>query len=164
MLGNLHLGVFLPMTPFLINRIPGLWTDRKVVSSESTTRVLIVDDNCVAAEALATYLSLEGFDCHAVFDGLQAVEMGTVWVPDVVLMDISMPECNGFEAAMRLRQFNATANVAIIAFTAFDEGEVRTRATQHTQHQFDGYCQKGQPLHHLLDLVYALTTWDPRTC
>jgi two-component system, OmpR family, response regulator len=69
-------------------------------------------------------------------------------------MDISMPECNGVQAALALRQNGSTSSIAIIAFTALDEAELcRHLAGQ----EFDGYCQKGQSPANLLALVMAFT-------
>jgi CheY-like chemotaxis protein len=55
-------------------------------------------------------------------------------------MDISMPECNGYEAARALRRHPKTRNVVIVAHTALDEREVRG---QQNDDEFDGYLQKG---------------------
>ncbi|OTP78520.1 CheY-like receiver [Caballeronia sordidicola] len=67
--------------------------------------------------------------------------MATAWVPDLIVMDISMPELNGLEATHALRRDLRTGSIVIIAFTALDEAEV-LRHQLHTS--FDGYCQKGQ--------------------
>ena len=57
------------------------------------------NDNQNAATAMASYLSFERRDCRVAFGGLDAIEIGTNWAPHVILMDISMPECNGYEAS-----------------------------------------------------------------
>lgn len=62
--------------------------------------------------------------------------------PHVILMDISMPECNGFDATRVLRQEPRTDSIAIVAHRALDETEVRLQATAD---EFDGYVQKGRP-------------------
>jgi CheY-like chemotaxis protein len=80
--------------------------------------------------------------------------MGPVWQPDVILMDISMPDLNGFEATAALRRDLRTSNTVIIAFTALDEPEVLRHLTHQT---FDGYCQKGQPPAALIALIKHFT-------
>ncbi|WP_250517735.1 response regulator [Caballeronia sp. INDeC2] len=101
------------------------WTTRRVALNGAITRVLIVDDNASGALALAAYLALEGIQCRTAFGGREAILIGTAWTPHVILMDISMPECNGFDAARALRQGPRTGNIAIVARTALDESEVR---------------------------------------
>lgn len=105
------------------------WTTRGVALDGAITRVLIVDDNANGARALAAYLTLEGMQCRTAFGGREAILIGTVWTPHVILMDISMPECNGFDAARVLRQELRTDSIAIVAHTALDEPEVRRQAT-----------------------------------
>ncbi|AME28187.1 MULTISPECIES: response regulator [Burkholderiaceae] len=131
------------------------WTLRRIELGEATLRILVVDDNRNAAEAIAAYLSFEKMDCQTAFGGAQAISMAVAWSPHVIIMDISMPECNGFEAAPALRQDQRTHAIAIIAFTALDE----TGVLRHlTDHEFDGYCQKGQPPTHLLALISKFAT------
>jgi two-component system OmpR family response regulator len=131
------------------------WTGRRINLGDAELRILIVDDNQNAAEALAAYLSFEKTDCRTAFGGLQAISVGVAWSPHVILMDISMPDCNGFEAALALRQDPRTCEIAIIAFTALDETEVLRHLTDH---DFDGYFQKGQPPTHLLALISKFAT------
>ncbi|WP_250501260.1 response regulator [Caballeronia sp. GAWG1-5s-s] len=111
---------------------------------------MVVDDNENGALALAAYLSLEGMDSRTAFGGRQAIEAATIWTPHVILMDVSMPECNGIEASRSLRRDPRTAGIAIIAFTALDEAEVRR---QLRDSEFDGYLQKGVALGQMLELV-----------
>ncbi|KQR77268.1 hypothetical protein ASG35_13245 [Burkholderia sp. Leaf177] len=121
-------------------------------------QILVVDDNVNAAEALAAYLTFERMQCRVAFGGREAILMATSSVPHAVVMDISMPECTGFEAALALRQDQRTLGIAIIAFTALDENEVRRHAVGN---EFDGYCQKGQSPVHLVTLILALTHKNP---
>ena len=118
------------------------WTTRRVALNGAITRVLIVDDNANGALALAAYLTLDGMICRTAFGGREAIVIGTAWTPHVILMDISMPECNGFDATRVLRQEPRTESIAIVAHRALDETEVRLQATAD---EFDGYVQKGRP-------------------
>ncbi len=71
----------------------------------------------------------EDLECHIALGGRQAIAGALAWAPHVIVMDISMPECNGIQAARAIREDDATADMAIIAFTALDEREVQRRAT-----------------------------------
>jgi CheY-like chemotaxis protein len=129
------------------------WTKRRVKVTTPQLRVLVVDDNVNAGEALLAYLQSEDMDCQVAFGGREAIEVGTDWRPHVIVMDISMPKCNGFQAAMALRCDERTRAVAIIAFTALDEGEVRRHLVDE---EFDGYCQKGHGPTGLVELITHL--------
>ncbi|WP_255504223.1 response regulator [Caballeronia sp. EK] len=98
-------------------------------------------------------MSVEDIASRPVFGGVEAIDLAREWAPHVILMDISMPQCNGFEAARALRQDARTAGIAIVAHTALDESEVRR---QLTGYEFDGYVQKGWPFGELLALITAL--------
>ncbi|MGI4984761.1 MAG: response regulator [Janthinobacterium lividum] len=126
------------------------WSNRQVRNLESTTRVLVVDDYEPAAEALATALGYEGFDTRFAFSGVEALGTIGAWVPHVIVLDINMPEHDGFETASVMRRLTATRNLGIIAFTALSDIEIETRAHLCG---FDGYCQKGSPLQKLIGLI-----------
>lgn len=127
------------------------WTRRSFDLRGKPLRVLVVDDNHNAAEAMASYLSFESMESRVAFGGLEAITVGTHWAPHVILMDISMPECNGYEATFALRQDQRTSGTIILAFTALnDDGDVRKHLVDHS---FDGYSQKGQPPSKLVVLV-----------
>ncbi|MFT4432324.1 response regulator [Caballeronia sp. 15715] len=129
------------------------WIRRSFNLDGMPLRLLVVDDNQNAAAAMASYLSFESMDCRVAFGGLDAIEIGTNWAPHVILMDISMPECNGYEATFALRQDRRTSGTVIVAFTALnDDGDVRKHLVDHS---FDGYSQKGQPPSKLVALVMS---------
>ena len=130
------------------------WTLRCITRDGTPLRVLVVDDNHNAAEALAMYLLQENMDCRLAFSGRQAIELGTSWVPHIIVMDISMPDCTGSDAARTLRSNPRTAGIVIIAFTAIDETELRRHADER---EFDGYCQKGQSPTSLVRLIAGFT-------
>jgi len=67
-------------------------------------RVLVVDDERVIADTLAIILNQSGFDAAAVYTGSDAVERARKEKPDLVISDVIMPDMNGIEAAIRIRQ------------------------------------------------------------
>jgi len=133
------------------------WTKRVNYVDGKSPRVLVVDDNQSAAEALVTYLGFEDIEPRPAFGGAEAIAIARSWLPDLIVMDISMPYCNGIEASRAMRAEVATRGIAIIAFTALDEEEVRR---QLVDHEFDGYCQKGQPPTTLLALIWTFLLRD----
>jgi two-component system, OmpR family, response regulator len=97
-------------------------------------------------------------ECRIAQGGAQAIEMGAAWLPHIIVMDISMPEVNGFDATLALRRGLRTGSIIILAFTALDEAE----ALRHSSHaMFDGYCQKGQSPAALIALIEHFANKPP---
>ena len=70
----------------------------------TTPKVLVVDDERVIADTLAIILNQAGFNAAAVYTGTEAVERARKEKPDLVISDVIMPDMNGIEAAIRIRQ------------------------------------------------------------
>ncbi|HWS18125.1 MAG TPA: response regulator [Candidatus Elarobacter sp.] len=70
----------------------------------SKPRVLVVDDERVIADTLAIILNQNGFDASAVYTGTAAVDRAREIRPDLIISDVIMPDMNGIEAAIRIRQ------------------------------------------------------------
>jgi CheY-like chemotaxis protein len=83
--------------------------------------ILIVDDNRQNLELLQAYL--EGIDCQtiAAYDGLEALEAVNHNKPDLILLDIMMPQMSGFEVCRRLKTDSNTCDIPIIMVTALNE-------------------------------------------
>lgn len=69
-----------------------------------TPRVLVVDDNREAATSLATLLGASGYQVQTAFDGESALEVAERFNPTICVLDIDMPEMNGYDLARRLRE------------------------------------------------------------
>ncbi|MEM5371267.1 response regulator [Paraburkholderia azotifigens] len=141
------------MPPLRFYPTPHPWTERRVALQGVRLRVLVVDDNRDGADALAVYLSLHDIECQTVYGGRDAITLGTTCSPHIALTDISMPECDGYEAARALRHAPRTANTLIVAHTAMDESEVRRKIVDD---EFDGYLQKGLGTGQIMALLAKL--------
>lgn len=86
-------------------------------------RILVVDDNSDAASSLATLLRLDANDVQTANDGLEALEKAPDFKPDVILLDIGMPNMNGYETCRALRAQPWAKDVAIIALTGWGQEE-----------------------------------------
>jgi signal transduction histidine kinase/CheY-like chemotaxis protein len=91
-------------------------------------RVLVVDDNADAAESLAQLLDLEGHATQVAYTARRALEQFDSFGPDVVLLDIGLPEMDGYEVAHRLRQRTQKHPVILVALTGYGQREDRDRA------------------------------------
>lgn len=90
-------------------------------------RVLIVDDNQDAANALATLLRLEGHEVHTAYSAAAALEQAARIQPDLMLLDIGLPEMNGYEVARKLRDLPALRESRLVAVSGYGQPEDRAR-------------------------------------
>jgi len=74
------------------------------ISQQVSRRILVVDDNEHAAEILAKWLNLEGHSVTTAWNGASAIEKALEFKPEVVCLDISLPDASGYEIAARLRR------------------------------------------------------------
>ena len=81
-------------------------------------KILIVEDNEENWDMLSRRLKRRGFEVALAPDGLKAVEMSVTEAPDLILMDMNLPEIDGWEATRRIRAAEATKCIPIIAVTA----------------------------------------------
>ncbi len=79
------------------------------------TRILVVDDERVVTEVVERYLRLEGYDVSLASDGAAALRLAQEWVPDLVVLDLMLPEVDGLEVC---RQIRKESQVPIIMLTA----------------------------------------------
>jgi len=91
-------------------------------------KILLVEDNEMNRDMLARRLQKRGYELILAVDGLLAVEMTQKEHPDLVLMDMSLPGLDGWEASRRLKADPATAGIPIIALTAHAMAEDREKA------------------------------------
>ena len=89
-------------------------------------KVLIVDDSLFMRDHLTKLLGAHGYDTVQAENGLEAVKTYRASRPDAVLMDITMPEMNGMDALVEIRQLDSRAKV--IMLTALDQQLVVARA------------------------------------
>lgn len=93
-------------------------------------RVLLVDDNDDARELLAGLLALKGYPVAAAADALDAIALAVRFRPDVVVLDLGLPEVDGWELARRLRRLDGLAQVRIIALTGYGTELDRERSRE----------------------------------
>jgi CheY-like chemotaxis protein len=81
-------------------------------------KILLVEDNEMNRDMLSRRLLKKGYDLVMAVDGEQAIELAGTESPDLILMDISLPGLDGWEATRRLKAMPATQAIPIIALTA----------------------------------------------
>ena len=91
-------------------------------------RILIVDDNVDAADSIAMLLNMEGHETRAVNTARAALLAVPDFRPEVVLLDIGLPEMDGYEVARRLRAQNGHRGMRLVAVTGYGQPADRRRA------------------------------------
>lgn len=91
-------------------------------------RVLIVDDNADAADSTAMLLRLEGHEVKAVYGAIDALAEAHEWKPDVVFLDIGLPDMNGYDVARQMRSDPLLVGLRLIALTGYGQTTDRDHA------------------------------------
>jgi CheY-like chemotaxis protein len=90
-------------------------------------RILVVDDYVESARTMGRLLELFGYEVFLAHDGVNAVDCATVFLPSLALIDLSLPDVDGFEVARRLRANPATRNTLLAAVTGYGDEETHAR-------------------------------------
>ena len=90
--------------------------------ADNPKRILIVEDNEIDARLLKDILEMRGYDTLQTGDGLEAINLAFANLPDLILMDIQLPEISGLEVTRRLRGDERSRRIPIVAVTAFAMG------------------------------------------
>jgi PAS domain S-box-containing protein len=117
-------------------RLPALLMESSTTESVLTKsalpmpnlRILVVDDYADAAESLAMLLQTEGHEVETADCGMKAIEQAQVFHPQVVLLDIGLPDLDGYEVAKRLRVLPETRDAILIALTGYGQTEDHERS------------------------------------
>jgi two-component system cell cycle response regulator DivK len=94
------------------------------------TKVLLVEDNEMNRDMLSRRLIRRGFQVVFAMDGQQGIDLARSERPDVILMDMSLPIIDGWEASRRLKADDATRNMPVIGLTAHAMSGDREKAIE----------------------------------
>ena len=81
-------------------------------------RILVVEDNELNRDVLSRLLTRRGYTVLLALDGFQGLDLARTAQPDLILMDLGMPDLDGWECSRRLKRDQQTAGIPIIALTA----------------------------------------------
>jgi CheY-like chemotaxis protein len=124
---------FIVRMPILIEHVPLEFQPREVdepIAARVRRRILVADDNRDAANTLSVMLDMLGYETHAAYDGLQALEAAARFRPDVALLDIGMPKMNGYDVARRLDEQPWGRDIVLIAVTGWGQTEDKQRTLE----------------------------------
>ena len=89
----------------------------EVSPEEKKTSVLVVDDYDDAREMYSEYFEFLGYEVHTARDGQEAIDVARAALPDVILMDLSLPVLSGWEATRQIKQDMRTRDIPVMALT-----------------------------------------------
>jgi PAS domain S-box-containing protein len=122
--------VTLPVLTSVSASIPPFASPAEASPAAQRRRVLVVDDSRDAAEMMAMMLEFMGNEVRTAFTGTQAIAAAGAFRPELILMDIGMPELDGYEAARRIRDEPWGRDICIIALTGWGQDRDRVRSRE----------------------------------
>jgi PAS domain S-box-containing protein len=99
-------------------------------AAKGSRRILVVDDNMDSAQSMAVLLRLDGHEVQIAHNGLTALEEARAFQPDVMFLDLNMPEMDGYEVARRLRLEPELVSMTLVAMTGYGQEEDRRRTQE----------------------------------
>src|SRR5262249_61444704 len=123
------------------------------------TRVLVVDDEIDTLNLLRTILEISGYQAVTTLNSVDAITLAEVEHPDVVLLDIMMPELDGFTLCKMMRVHPATMNLPIVFVTAYSSLDLEDRRMEAGA---DMVLPKPIGMDTLIEAVQQVTAMRPR--
>lgn len=117
------------------------------------TKILLVEDNEMNRDMLSRRLTRNGFEVLVAVNGQEGVDLASAELPDLILMDMSLPVLDGWEATRRVKADPATAKIPVIALTAHAMAQDHEEAMAAGCDDFD---TKPVELPRLLEKINAL--------
>jgi two-component system cell cycle response regulator len=97
------------------------------VSNPQQKRILVIDDDAMNREVMEAFLQAEKYSVNLAYDGQQGISKATEWLPNLIILDIRMPDMTGFEVCEKLKQESKTAHIPIMIVSGFDAQEDHDR-------------------------------------
>ena len=140
---------------------PFVQKDLKVINKENShfydglkgLKILVVDDNQISVLITKKFLETSGVEVTYAYNGNEAIDLCKVHTYDLVLMDIHMPQLNGFQTAELIRSITVNNYVPIIAFTTSSYYEVKDELFESGMNE---YIQKPFKAEELYSKIFML--------
>lgn len=131
------------------------------MTAENPYRVLIVDDCCDVADSLALVFALRGYDVRKAYSGETGLVIAQEYLPHVVILDLLLPDMDGYLLAEVFRSDSRWRNAFLIAYTGDATHVARERCAGAG---IDVYVLKPIDPEHLVDIVMQSQTAEPASC
>jgi CheY-like chemotaxis protein len=104
--------------------------DSTAHAASGSRRILVVDDNADSAESMVILLRILGHEVRLAHDGQSALEESRAFRPEVMFLDLGLPEIDGYEVARRLRLEPEMKDITLVAMTGYGQEEDRQRTEE----------------------------------
>jgi DNA-binding response OmpR family regulator len=128
------------------------------VPADVSRWILIVEDNVDAGESLQMLMAMGGYDVRLAQDGESALKIAKEFGPEVVVLDLGLPNMDGYEVVQRLRAHASAVRPVVVALTGYGQPEDRRR-TQEAG--FDNHLLKPLAPEELMAIVASLGSTPP---
>ena len=130
-------------------------TSQKPTAKSATARkcVLIVEDNALNMKLFSAMIGAQGHDVLQAANGLQALEAARGGHPDLIIMDLQLPDISGLEVTRTLKSDDLTRDIPIVATTAY---AMRTNEAAIRNSGCDGFMAKPIAISEFLELIESL--------
>ncbi|HEV2834302.1 MAG TPA: ATP-binding protein, partial [Pyrinomonadaceae bacterium] len=152
--GEGHGSEFIVRLPILTVPAGKTSAEPELAEAAPQRHVLIVDDNRDSADSLAMLLEITGNKIYMAHDGLEAVEAIEKYRPEVVLLDIGLPNLDGHEVCRRVREQPWGKDIVVIALTGWGQADDRRKSEEAG---FNGHLVKPVDYDQLLELLESLS-------
>lgn len=119
--------------------------------SNSKKTILVVDDEASLREAMETVLKEEGLNVLTAKNGMEAVQIATKGIPDLIILDIAMPDISGIEVARLLKEQEKTSAIPIIFLTNLSDAETISKVVK--EGLFDYLVKTDWDIHALVAMI-----------
>jgi CheY-like chemotaxis protein len=147
--------VYLPLAPRQSLAMPSVQDGGHQAHVAPAASLLLVDDNVDAANTLAMLLELQGYQVSVAYQAQDALERAAAQAPGICLLDIGLPDMDGYELARRLRASPATSDAVLIALTGYGQAQDRERSVLAG---FDHHLVKPVEIERLTALLARIST------
>ena len=124
----------------------------KTIAHKKQIKVMVVDDNKDIRNAISKILQLQGYQIKTVYNGLTAIKIAKSFMPDVALVDIGLPDINGYKVAKLLKEYyhNKNKKIKLIAFTGYGQQKDKKLSKEAG---FDYHITKPVDINQLIKLI-----------
>lgn len=125
-----HGSVFTVRLPRIAPSVRGVESAPLALGDDRPRRILVIDDDEDGREMLRTWLTLAGHEVDDAVDGVEGIGRALATKPEVVIVDIGLPELDGYQVAGRIRASEPGRRMTLIALTGYGQPEDKRRARQ----------------------------------
>ena len=96
--------------------------------NDKPIKILVIDDDITALDLVSFRFEERGYHVERAVGGVGAIEYVQEHIPDIIIVDLLMPQISGIETVKKIRAIEGASNIPIIAYTALDDAEVHQEA------------------------------------